>query len=146
MSISSFIKVLVVIVSCVSYAAMPAIGQELLKPVTPLVAPEILPVDEAFNISIHKNKGSIEVHWRIAPGYYLYRDKLSFSVDQPPKMDSGVNKVDEYFGEVEVYFMELVVNLPISSELLENEQLLVGFQGCAEAGFCYPPQKRSLSL
>ena len=140
------IKSLVIIVACLSIAAMPAKGEQVLKPLTPLVAPEFLPVDEAFRISVKDNQDYIEIQWQIAPGYYLYRDKLSFSVDLEPEMISGITKDDKYFGKVEVYYHELVVNLPLSSGSVPNEELLVGFQGCAEAGLCYPPQKQVFSF
>ena len=140
------IKSLVIIVACLSIAAMPAKGEQVLKPLTPLVAPEFLPVDQAFRISVKDNQDYIEIQWQIAPGYYLYRDKLSFSVDLEPEMISGITKDDKYFGKVEVYYHELVVNLPLSSGSVPNEELLVGFQGCAEAGLCYPPQKQVFSF
>ena len=51
------IKSLVIIVACLSIEAMPAMGEQVLKPLRPLVAPEFLPVDEAFRISVHDNEG-----------------------------------------------------------------------------------------
>ncbi len=143
---NSVIKSLVIIVAFLSIAAMPAMGEQLLKPLTSLDASKFLPVEEAFRISVHDNEDYIEIYWQIAPGYYLYRDKLSFSVDLEPEMVSGITRDDEYFGKVEVYLEELVVKLPISSSSVKNKELLVGFQGCAEAGLCYPPQKQVFSF
>jgi thiol:disulfide interchange protein DsbD len=57
-----------------------------------------------------------------------------------PQIPEGIHKEDEYFGEVEVYYDALMVDVPVTGA--EKETFIVEYQGCAEAGICYPPQKR----
>ncbi len=111
-----------------------------------LDAPVFLPVDEAFRLTATKEDGkAIRLRWQVMPGYYLYRHRLSFEPAGgelgKPRMAAGESKHDEYFGDVEVYYGELVVTLPV--EKLPGE-LTVGYQGCADAGLCYPPQQRTI--
>ncbi len=97
----------------------------------------------------------LRVHWVIAEGYYLYRDKLSIAladgtgvtlggIDIPP----GETKHDEFFGDVQVFHDEIVagVTLARSTRDASDITLVVGYQGCAEAGICYPPIKKQLPV
>lgn len=114
-----------------------------------LIEPVFLPVDQAFKLSVHDFDESIELRWLIAPGYYLYRQKLGFKLegaDGVPEMRSGDLVQDEYFGEMEVFYGELVVSIPIKTDKLPEKRLFVNYQGCADAGLCYPPQKREFLL
>jgi thiol:disulfide interchange protein DsbD len=116
---------------------------------------EFLPVDEAFRpILIPVDGNNIDVTFRIAPDYYLYKEKLSVKaladnvqlgdLDLP----KGKDKYDEFFGEQEVYYDEVFARLPIARATPEamELQLEIGFQGCAEAGLCYPPQTRVMTV
>jgi len=114
-----------------------------------LLDSQFLPVNEAFVLSVNALDASVELRWDIAPGHYLYRSKLDFefdSVTQKPEIAPGESREDEYFGKVEVYIDQLVVNLPIPDDSSENIQVKVTYQGCAEAGLCYIPQIREFSL
>ena len=69
---------------------------------------DLLPVDDAFALSASApERGRIELHWRIAEGYYLYRHRISAqSVDNsykfnPIELPAGKKKTDEFFGDVE---------------------------------------------
>ena len=108
---------------------------------------EILSVESAFQIIVAKKEDSIEVRWLIAPGCYVYRDKLFFS----PNLDGiyipkGDSYPDIFFGEVEVYFDELTVIIPLTSKKSPVKDLKVSFQGCSELGFCYPSQTREINF
>lgn len=109
---------------------------------------EFLPVDEAFQLTATRENNAIELRWRVSSGYYLYRHRLSF--DSPdadlgePDMAAGIPKHDEYFGDVEVYYDELVVTLPLNAAGEGPVEVVVGYQGCADAGLCYPPQKTTI--
>ena len=108
---------------------------------------EILPVESAFKIIVVKKEDFIEVRWLIAPGYYVYRDKIFFS----PNLDGiyipkGDSYHDMFFGEVEVYFDELVAIIPLTSKKSLVKDLKVSFQGCSELGFCYPSQTRDINF
>ncbi|MFT3848837.1 MAG: protein-disulfide reductase DsbD [Propionivibrio sp.] len=97
---------------------------------------------------------TIEVHFEIAKGYYLYRDKFRFAAEPTsvqlgaPVLPKGKEKEDDTFGRVEVYYDAVSIRLPVernSSGVLPLT-LNVTSQGCADIGVCYPPQKQSLGL
>ncbi len=111
--------------------------------------PEFLEVDKAFQLSTLAEKEKITVRWHIAPDYYLYKHRLQFSQQNGTgeiekitvTLPEGKQKHDEYFGDVETYYGELEVNVPVTSE---NVEIHVQYQGCADAGLCYPPQNRTI--
>jgi thiol:disulfide interchange protein DsbD len=114
-----------------------------------------LPVDQAFEIQpLEASDGQLQVSWRIAPGHYLYRQRLAFEILAPdglrlgaPLLPDGVKTEDEYFGAVEIYRGAwLKARLPTKNALPKQVKLKVSYQGCAEAGLCYPPQRRVLEL
>lgn len=104
---------------------------------------EVLPVDEAFRFGSFEEGESLRLFWQVLPGYYLYRDKFRFeqageelTVDMP----RGELRQDEIFGEVEVLTGFIEVTLP------RADATHVVYQGCAERGYCYPPQKKQLNV
>lgn len=116
---------------------------------------DFLPVDEAFALeAIADGPDRVRLRFAIANGYYLYRERLGATTtsDQARlgalSLPTGKLKNDEFFGEQEVYYDELVATLPVSraggSELVLP--LKVTFQGCAEAGLCYPPETKLLTV
>lgn len=119
--------------------------------------PELLEPDKAFRFSAQlRDARSIEVNYRIAPGYYLYRDKFRFTV-VPADAKLGVARLpegrkhrDEFFGEVETYRGDLRIVLPLEldGELPPALTLTALSQGCADVGVCYVPfeQKAELRL
>jgi len=118
--------------------------------VTTSSANEFLPVDEAFQLSSwRENSGRISLSWQLAPDYYLYKHRFAVAqlregVFQPLTLplEPGQPKHDEYFGEVEVYYQQLITLLPAEAT---SGILKIEYQGCAEAGLCYPPQTRYLT-
>ncbi len=115
---------------------------------------EFVPVDEAFKaILIPIDGNNVEVSFRVTPGYYLYKDKISVKALQDNvqlgKLDlpKGEIKIDEFFGESEVYFEDVFATLPLARATPEamDLELEVSFQGCAEGGLCYPPTTRLVS-
>lgn len=114
--------------------------------------PDFLPVDEAFQPTVETGaEGELTVIWTIAEGYYLYRHALDFSLIGgdarlgTPVIPPGERHEDEFFGEVETYRELLVVTLPVSGDA-GGLKLNVSYQGCADAGLCYPPQTRTFPL
>jgi len=112
--------------------------------------------EQAFVLSVDLDGDTgITAHWDIAHGYYLYRDKFQFRILSPdsvkasiPVSPAGKKKVDEYFGEMEVYYQQLDIRLPL---LYEQQtaiplKLEISYQGCADAGFCYPPISSTIEL
>ncbi len=114
---------------------------------------DLLPVDEAFGLSAQaRDRDRIEVTWKIAPGYYLYRHRTTVKSDtafsaEALQMPAGKKHHDDFFGEVETYRDRLVAVLPGKAAADAGTVTLeVRYQGCADAGVCYPPQKRSLQV
>jgi thioredoxin:protein disulfide reductase len=110
---------------------------------------EFLPPEVAFKVgAIATAPDRIEVIFQVHPGYYLYRSKMKFvaAEGQPAALGTadlpaGEKKVDEYFGEQEVYHHDVTAKLPVSRGSKEAFTLpiKVSYQGCADAGLCYPP-------
>lgn len=112
---------------------------------------DLLPVDQAFALSATAPTGDrIELHWKIADGYYLYRHRTAVSADAgfaggTLEMPDGTPHEDEFFGPVETYRGELAA--VFAGQGTAGEALLeVKYQGCADAGICYPPQTRRLRV
>ena len=113
---------------------------------------EFLTVDEAFQLtSTVKSGNEVKIFWNIAEGYYLYRKRLSVTSEQANVvvgelgLPDGKMYHDEFFGDVEIYENSLDVSVPISSDTTTVD-LIVGYQGCAHAGLCYPPVKKTISV
>lgn len=111
--------------------------------------PELMPVDKAFVFDYKQEGNQVKLNWVIADGYYMYRDKLVFSVNGAElgtiALPQGKPHTDEYFGEQEVYYT--YVDIPVGlKQADENSTLTVTFMGCAEGKLCYPPTKREVSL
>ena len=108
---------------------------------------EFLPVREAYRLDGDITPGGdLRLYWQITEGYYLYQHAFKvratgtgsaeeLNVTFPP----ALAKTDEFFGDVSVYYGEadLLVTLPDSADTLT---LAVTYQGCADAGLCYPPE------
>ena len=121
-----------------------------------------LPLDQVFIFSAEiASPNSISASWNIADGYYLYRAKFRFAIKGPNEdardigitlgdisLPHGKEKHDESFGLSEVFIHEMVVQLPLQRTNLAATDitLVVGYQGCADAGFCYPPTKQEVLL
>lgn len=117
---------------------------------------DLLPPDEAFAFSAEvKDAQTLGVSWRIADGYYLYRDKFRFTLPDAGdvrlgeiRLPKGEAHHDEEFGDVEVYRGELAFDLPLLRDSAQPGplRLSVRFQGCAERGVCYPPMDQTVAL
>ncbi len=105
---------------------------------------DFLPVDEAFALSIEStDEGTTQLTWKIAPGYYLYQQRLTFNgLDEVlhPELPPGIPYSDEFFGDSEVYRDSLQLTIPAS----HTGSFTLGWQGCSDAGLCYPPQSRDI--
>ncbi len=116
--------------------------------------PDLVPVEQAFKLTAKAStRDSVTLQWEIMDGYYLYRSKLGFISQSPDvtlgdaQIPAGEKKQDEFFGEVETFRNDLIVHLPTSAAAtLENFDVLVKHQGCADIGVCYPPQKTTLNI
>ena len=116
---------------------------------------EFLPVDEAFRVYVEPRDGNTaDLLFQVTPGHYLYKDKISASADSDVArtgqldLPAGEMKVDDYFGEMEVYHDDVEARIPIARATPEamDLEVTVGYQGCADAGLCYPPQRRTFTV
>jgi thiol:disulfide interchange protein DsbD len=113
-----------------------------------------LEVDDAFAMNARFDKANeLTVAWQIAPGYYLYRDKLTVAATGridlgTPNLPAGVAHTDDSFGDVEIFRDYVEVKVPFaraSPDEIEVE-LTAGFQGCKDASICYPPGEQVMAL
>lgn len=120
-----------------------------------LTGPRFLPVDQAFNVYTSlPAQGVLAVHWQIAEDYYLYLDKFDFAVlenGEPREFSLRLPQAsahsDEFFGDVQVFFEDMAATLTFEGEAPQGEiVLMIEYQGCAEAGFCYTLQRREIPL
>jgi thiol:disulfide interchange protein DsbD len=112
--------------------------------------------DQAFMLSADMaDPNTVVARWDIAEGYYLYRERLDFKLKDAngvrlgtPEVPPGQVKEDEFLGRTEVYHDELRVKLPLVRSVGASQPvtLEVTYQGCAEAGLCYPPITRPVTL
>ncbi|QIL19817.1 protein-disulfide reductase DsbD [Thermomonas sp. HDW16] len=114
---------------------------------------ELPPVDEVFVLSAQATAPDrIEVRWQIAEGYYLYRHRTSIKADAgfsnaKLALPTGDKHHDEFFGDVETYRQQLTGTLSGTPAAgATSTTLTVKYQGCADAGVCYPPQTRTLKV
>ncbi|HEX7965222.1 MAG TPA: protein-disulfide reductase DsbD [Gammaproteobacteria bacterium] len=111
---------------------------------------EPLPPDQVYKVSASATPGMLSVHWDILPGYYLYKDKFQFVSHitgirlGKPKFPEGEVKNDQFFGKQTVYHKGVTVTMPYTGDGKLDLELV--YQGCAEVGFCYPPQRKHVNL
>ncbi|MBC8783685.1 protein-disulfide reductase DsbD [Pseudomonas fluorescens] len=106
--------------------------------------PDFLPVGKAFTFTSERlESGETQLYWQIADGYYLYQQRMKFDgLAEKPVLPQGEAHSDEFFGEQQVYRQGLEVKIPAGA----TGQVKLGWQGCADAGLCYPPQSITVDL
>jgi thioredoxin:protein disulfide reductase len=106
--------------------------------------PDFLPVGKAFTFTSERlESGETQLYWQIADGYYLYQQRMKFDgLAEKPLLPQGEAHSDEFFGEQQVYRQGLEVKIPAGV----TGQVKLGWQGCADAGLCYPPQSITVDL
>ena len=115
---------------------------------------DLLPVDQAFALSAKAvSRQRIEFSWAIAPGFYLYRERIKIQpVDSafkfnPLQLPEGHKKHDEFFGDVQTYRDSVTaIQTGASASDVDAVTFSVRYQGCADVGICYPPQTRKLTV
>ena len=108
---------------------------------------DFLPPDVAFRVSSRIDGDLVRVRWVIADGYYLYRQKMEIKAESPdlvmavPTFPTGTLKTDPYLG-TQAIFTQQVEGTAAYRRFDAGAhpiQIKVTYQGCAEAGLCYPP-------
>ena len=112
-----------------------------------------LSVDQVFRIHADvKDRQTIMVNFTIVDGHYLYQDKFDFSLadtriistNLPPPLDFE----DVFSGNVQIYRHQVTIQLNTAHipKNINLTTLTVSFQGCSDAGICYPVTTRQLSI
>jgi len=115
-------------------------------------ADDFLDPSVAFKFSASESPGQVDVRFRVAQGYYLYRERFAFAVKGgqvtlgDPQFPAGHVKFDQTFQkEVETYRDEVVIHVPVKQAAGPFE-LAVTSQGCADEGICYPPAEHVVKV
>ena len=116
---------------------------------------DFLDPTDAFRPSVRAlDARTLEFSVDVAEGYYLYRGRFRFALEDPgarlasPEFPAGTPHEDEYLGKDEVYFDHVVVRLPVAGLPAGTSpvHLKAVVQGCAVKGFCYPPQTHRFAV
>ena len=114
---------------------------------------EFLHPDEAFKLDIvSKDSNTLEAIFTIAPGYYLYKERIKFDIKeasqgsiQSVSLPNGDMKDDPNFGRQEVYHHDFAASI-VTTNTKKNIEVQARFQGCSEKGLCYAPQIKTYTV
>lgn len=114
-------------------------------------SPQPLPLEQAFPFYVSAiSPGRVRIVWDLPDNHYLYRHAFEFTLSQqvdsaelPVKssMRDGLKKNDQFFGDIEAYYGKLDIDLTLSTVSSPDAKIFIRYQGCADWGFCYPPQR-----
>lgn len=139
----------VLLLSVISMPAMALFGSSNSAPTFGQNSNSFVPVDQAFPFNSYQQGNRVFLDWQVKEGYYLYQHRISVSGENitlgDVEMRDGEPYKDEFFGEVNIYTSPLFVEVPLAN-FQDGARLIVQYQGCAKAGFCYPPETRVLDL
>ena len=115
------------------------------------ISPQPLPAELAFPFYVSAaSPGRYKIVWNLPDGHYLYRHAFQFTLSQQADsaelpvaatMPAGLKKNDQFFGDIEAYYGQLDIDLSLTSVPGPNARIFIDYQGCADWGFCYPPQR-----
>lgn len=130
---------LIVVMNLFSWCALAAVDPE-----------SLLPPEEVFVPRVTVRQDKVQVDFDVADGYYLYQSKIEAktSVENVlglPSFSPGQEKEDEFFGKQVVFHQQAQVIFPIE-HFASDFELQLTYQGCAEAGVCYPPSQTTFHL
>ena len=110
---------------------------------------QFVPADQAFTFDFQQNQHDLNLTWQIKDGYYLYRKQIRITPEHAKIADvqlpQGVWHEDEFYGKSEIYRDRLTLPVTIN-QASAGATLTVTYQGCADAGFCYPPETKTVPL
>jgi thiol:disulfide interchange protein DsbD len=114
--------------------------------------PSFLPADQAFALSVHAvDQKTVIASFKITPGYYLYRDKIHFTLanGKPTQLTlpKGETKNDPNFGVIEVYHQSFQAEIKLPEVDAKKTLILnASYQGCSDNGLCYPPIDKTFNI
>ena len=134
--------------SSLSLAQLPANGT-----IAAFSQPEFLPVEQAYKLAVEAQpSGALRLYWQIADTYYLYQHAFEFSLQSAgtsvpltAQLPEALERHDEFFGDVRVYYRDADVRLQ-ATDVPRYARLTVKSQGCADAGLCYPPRTEMFDI
>ncbi len=136
-------------------ASLPLLLAGLLYAITPSLAADFLSADQVFKLHAERPEiGVIILNWDIEPGYYLYKDKIQVEITAPDQtrigqliLPQGQWHEDEFFGRSAIFVGAIQAQLLLEHiKADEPVTISVGYQGCADAGLCYPPIEEIIEL
>ncbi|MEA5216384.1 protein-disulfide reductase DsbD [Enterobacter cloacae] len=108
-----------------------------------------IPADQAFVFDFQQNQHDLNLTWQVKEGYYLYRKQVSITPAHASvgalQLPGGEWHKDEFYGKSEIYRQRLSVPVTVN-QADKGATLTVTYQGCADAGFCYPPETKIVPL
>ena len=116
---------------------------------------KFLPVDQAFQVTSNSKAiasgTQFSINFTITPGHYVYKDRITLTFPKGVRAtpftfsQSPVSINDPTFGKVPVFTQKsMVATTTLTSTTgkpIKNATVIIGWQGCAKAGLCYPPEK-----
>ncbi|MCG9750375.1 protein-disulfide reductase DsbD [Vibrio brasiliensis] len=143
------LSLFVLLFSVISMPAMALFGNSNSAPSFGQNNNTFVPVDQAFPFNSYQQGDRVFLDWQVKDDYYLYQHRISVSGENVTlgdiEMRDGEPHKDEFFGEVNIYTTPLFVEVPLAN-YQDGARLIVQYQGCAKAGFCYPPETRVIDL
>lgn len=115
-------------------------------------ADDLLPPEQAFVPTVTVSDKGVDVQFKIADGYYMYQSKITADTQpekllrEPATFSQGEQKEDEFFGKQIVYHHAANVKWDYVKPAPAAYKITLHYQGCAEAGVCYPPVDTELSI
>nr|WP_041474608.1 protein-disulfide reductase DsbD [Erwinia sp. Ejp617] len=110
---------------------------------------QFVTANQAFSFDFSQKNERLHLSWQIKPGYYLYRQQIKISLKGATlaqwSLPAGQPHEDEFYGKMAVYPHSLTLPFTLI-QAAAGAQLTVSYQGCAAAGFCYPPETRNVPL
>lgn len=110
---------------------------------------QFVTVDQAFAFDFSQQANKLTLSWQVKPGYYLYRQQIKIAAQGAQlaswSLPAGKPHEDEFYGKTEIYPESLTLPLTLQ-QAGQGATVSVTWQGCAAAGFCYPPETRSVPL
>lgn len=139
---------LVMLASLLVSNAFAAFNQNTLN-AAPFANTQFVPVEQAFPFRFIQQGNRLFLDWQVKDGYYLYQDRLSITAQNLSlgeiDLHTGEPYHDEFFGDVTIYTTPLNLIVPLNHYQV-GAQVRVSYQGCAKAGFCYPPETRFIDI
>lgn len=110
---------------------------------------QFLPVDQAFQFDFRQEGKTLTLTWQIEPDYYLYQHrfivKSPVQLSEQPQLPAGEAHFDEFFGETIIYRDSVSLTYTLA-EASADQEFVISYQGCADAGLCYPPTDKTIYL